>query len=59
MPHSTVKLSPLDLTTVPSEAGQEGPLLAEALGVLEEPAVVLPEELVVVLPEDCPALGFV
>ena len=59
MPHSTVKLRPFDWTTVPSEAGQEGPLLAEALEVLEELVVVLPEELVLVLPEDWPAYGFV
>ena len=35
MPHSTVKLSPLDVTIVPSEAGQDGPVPAVAPGVLE------------------------
>ena len=35
MPHSTVKLSPLDVTMVPSEAGQDGPVPAVAPGVLE------------------------
>lgn len=35
MPHSTVKLRPLDVTMVPSEAGQDGPVLAVAPGVLE------------------------
>lgn len=46
-----VKLSPLDVTMVLSEAGQDGPLAAEALGVLEV-AVEL-------LEDDWTALGFV
>ena len=41
MPHSTVKLSPFDVTTVPSDAGQDGPVPAVAPGVLELLVVLL------------------
>lgn len=36
MPHSIVKLRPLDVTIMPSEAGQDGPVPVVEPGVLEE-----------------------